>query len=93
MSAYRMPALDAGQPSMTADTQVIDGFVQQKLMVGGMGVMAGYAARPVNYAMDKPHRSLFIHQLFLVAVAGNAKRHRSFGPELIAMVISMGVMA
>jgi hypothetical protein len=54
-----------------------------------MGVMAGDAPFAEDNAMN---RRCSVHQGFHVAVAGETKSQRAFGPELILVVLPVRIM-
>jgi hypothetical protein len=93
MAAHGMPPGDAGQSWMTAYAEFIDRFMKHELIIGGMRIVAGYAARAVNDAVNYRYRAILLHQIFLVAVAGHTQCGRAVCPELMAIFIPMGIMA
>jgi hypothetical protein len=78
---------------MTADAEFIDRFAEHELVIAGMGIMTGHASLAFYNTMDIRQRFLFSNQVLHVAVTGDAERHRTLGPELITVVVAMGVVA
>jgi len=89
-----MPSIDPGKPDMTTDAKLVDRFKKGKLIIGGVGIMTGYAALPDNNAMNILHPFLLLasHQVLLVTMAVDTELRRTFGPEQIPVFISMGGM-
>jgi hypothetical protein len=78
---------------MTAKAKFVDRFMEHEFLVAGMGVMTGDTTFPKQDTVDIGHPILFANQVLLVTVAGDTECQGAFGPKLITVVLTMGIMA
>ena len=94
MIAHRMPSFLAGRQNLMATiTKRVDGFVQHKEIIGGMGIMTGYTAVTEDNFMDIWYGVVFIHQALFVIMTTKANFEGRFSPEQIFIVTPMRIMA
>ena len=78
---------------MTTSAELVDRFMEHKEILSGMGIMADHAAHAIDNAVDIGHGIVFVKQLFFVIVTGKTKLEGAFGPEIVPVITSMGIMA
>jgi len=88
-----MPTFDTCQTGMTTDTKFVDRLKEHEFFIGGMGVMTGDTALPEDNSMNIGHRLVFVQKVLFIIVTGDTNHGGTFGPELIPIFPSMGVMA
>jgi hypothetical protein len=78
---------------VTAQAKLIYRLKKHEFIIGGMRVMAGGAAHSEDNSVDKWHSVVLTHQVLFVTVTGDAELQSPLLPELIAMVITVWVVA
>jgi hypothetical protein len=88
-----MPPFDTFHTMMATDTKFIDRFKKHEFFISGMGIMAGNTALSEYNAMNIGKMIIFVYKILFVIVTGDANHEGTFGPQLIAILTPMGVMA
>lgn len=94
MIGHRVAA-GQGWSRMAAAAQLIDGFFQNEDLIRRMGIMTGHAARSSKNIVNKGDFLLTdgSDELRHVAVAGQTNIQGTLGPELMAMIFTVRIMA
>ena len=82
-------------PRMTSAAEFVDRLFQHELLVSGMRVMTADAASSDDDPMHIGHTicSFLGHKPFLISMTGKTKSQGALFEELIAVVLTMRIMA
>lgn len=89
---YRVSPPDADVSLMTTDAELVYRIVKYRFVIRRMRIVTGHAPlRPVENAVSEA-RPVSLYQTFHIAVAGDTEIGRPPCPELISVLVAMGVV-
>ena len=95
MVRHRMALSIQGDLRVASQTQFVGGLFDHERFIAGVWAVAGNAAGTGYDSVHvwQPFLLVLVYEILLVAVADDAQVRRSFGPQLVSVILPMGIVA